>query len=273
MFGFLIKKNFCDGWDNLFTLVLVNLIYMFSAGAVAVGFSMLILKTPLGAEGNEAVAYSIAALGIFLFYFVYCLCSFAFGDLAHQIADFNSVRVVDFFKAIPSCLKDAALYALMTAALTVISLIGLRWYFVQGTYIYFLLGCVFLWFDFFAILALQWFIPVRAIMHNNFRKCLKKCLILVLDNTAFTIGLTLYSFVLVIFSLFFLGFAPSIAGITLARVNALRLRLYKYDYLELHPELKTRRERKQIPWEELIYEDRETLGPRKLRSFLFPWKE
>ena len=25
--------------------------------------------------------------------------------------------------------------------------------------------------------------------------------------------------------------------------------------------------------EELIYEDRETLGPRKLRTFLFPWKD
>ena len=44
-------------------------------------------------------------------------------------------------------------------------------------------------------------------------------------------------------------------------------------YLEEHPELTTKKERKNIPWEELIYEDRETLGPRKLRSFLFPWKD
>jgi hypothetical protein len=43
--------------------------------------------------------------------------------------------------------------------------------------------------------------------------------------------------------------------------------------LEEHPELKTKKERKNIPWEELIYEDRETLGPRTFRSFLFPWKD
>ena len=36
---------------------------------------------------------------------------------------------------------------------------------------------------------------------------------------------------------------------------------------------KTKKERRQIPWEELIYEDRETLGPRKLKSFIFPWKD
>ena len=50
-------------------------------------------------------------------------------------------------------------------------------------------------------------------------------------------------------------------------------RLYKYDYLEEHPELTTKKERRHIPWEELIYEDRETLGPRKLKSFIFPWKD
>ena len=66
---------------------------------------------------------------------------------------------------------------------------------------------------------------------------------------------------------------PSLAGISINKANALRLRLYKYDYLEKHPELTTKRDRKEIPWDELIQEDRDTLGPRKLRSFLFPWKD
>ncbi|MCR4734214.1 MAG: hypothetical protein K5829_04295 [Treponema sp.] len=76
-----------------------------------------------------------------------------------------------------------------------------------------------------------------------------------------------------VLSVLFIGMLPSIAGIEIAKANALRIRLYKYDYLEEHPELKTKRERSRIPWEELIYDDRETLGPRKLRSFLFPWKD
>ena len=55
--------------------------------------------------------------------------------------------------------------------------------------------------------------------------------------------------------------------------NNFRIRLYKYDYLEEHPELTTKKERKQIPWEDLIYEDRANLGPRGLKALLFPWKE
>ena len=63
------------------------------------------------------------------------------------------------------------------------------------------------------------------------------------------------------------------AGILIADTNALRVLLYKYDYLEEHPELKTRSQRRQIPWNDLLAEDRDILGPRPIRSFLFPWKD
>ena len=82
-----------------------------------------------------------------------------------------------------------------------------------------------------------------------------------------------HNLILLALSVLPIGFFPSVAGIAIAKQNAFRIRMYKYDYLEEHPELKTPRERRRIPWEELIYDDRETLGPRKLRSFLFPWKE
>ena len=129
------------------------------------------------------------------------------------------------------------------------------------------------WIDLFIILAFQWFIPIRSLMHNNFKKCLKKSFLIFFDNKGFTFLTALYNLVLIAISVFFIGFIPSFSGILLANTNALRIRLYKYDYLEEHPELETRAEQKQIPWEELIYEDREALGPRKFKSFIFPWKE
>ena len=94
-----------------------------------------------------------------------------------------------------------------------------------------------------------------------------------MDNTGFSIFMAFYNLILTALSILPIGFFPSVAGIEIAKLNAFRLRMYKYDYLDEHPELKTTKERRKIPWEELIYEDRETLGPRKLRSFLFPWKE
>ena len=60
-------------------------------------------------------------------------------------------------------------------------------------------------------------------------------------------------------SVFLFMLLPAPSGILLAQTNALRLRLYKYDYLERHPELQTRSERKDIPWDELIREDKEIL--------------
>ena len=110
-------------------------------------------------------------------------------------------------------------------------------------------------------------------MHNNFRKCLRKCFIIFFDNTGFSILVALNNLVLFIFSVLFVGLIPSIGAMVINNQNNLRIRLYKYDYLEEHPELNNKKDRKKIPWEELIYDDRETLGPRKFKSFLFPWKE
>lgn len=273
MFGFFLKKNFCDGWDNLFTLVLINLVFLLAGGFVIGLYVILFRYTPLATEGTTLISILVSAVFLYLLYFIYCITAFAFGEQAVNIANFGAARFLDFFKIVPTVLKDAALYALITCAFSVISVLGIYWYATQGTIIYIFMGCIFFWFDLFALITLQWFIPVRSILKNNFKKCLKKSLILSLDNTGFSIALAFYDLILLAFSIFFLGLVPSVTGLTLARINALRLRMYKYDYLELHPELKTKKERKDIPWEELIYEDRETLGPRKFRSFLFPWKD
>lgn len=272
MFGFLIKKSFCDSWDNLFTELIVNVIFVLVNAGLGLLGSWLVTSGIFDSMAGW-LQYVLLAAGFSFFFIFYAVMAMAFGEVAAKIADFNGVHIADFFKNIPHVLKDASLFGLMNAAITLVSVIGIPWYFKQGTYFYFFLGGVFLWAYIIVMLALQWFIPIRSIMKNNFKKCLKKCFILFLDNTWFTICMALYTLVMFLASIIFMGLIPSLAGIQMAATDALRLRLYKYDYLELHPELKTKRERRNIPWEELIYEDREALGPRKLKSFLFPWKE
>ena len=83
----------------------------------------------------------------------------------------------------------------------------------------------------------------------------------------------LYSLIMMIISFFVFFILPGFAGIVLAHVNALRLRLYKYDWLEEHPEIANTKARKNVPWETLIEKDKETLGPRGFKSFIFPWKQ
>lgn len=274
MYGFLIKKSFCDDWDNLLTVFLVNAIYVLAILGAATGSAGL---TNIFSAVDEIKAYQVvilAAIALFTF-FVMNIIAFAFGELSAKIADFNGTSIIAFFKEIPGVLKDAILFSLMVLAITFISGFSIYFYmFASGSRIGLFVGALLFWIDVLLVLSLQWFIPLRSLMHNDFGKCLKKCFIIFFDNTGFSILVFLHTVLMTVLSIFpFFGIFPGIAGIEINKANALRIRMYKYDYLEEHPELKTKKERKNIPWEELIFEDREILGPRKLRSFLFPWKE
>ena len=254
MFGFLIKKSFCDGWDNLLSVILTNVIFLFlGIGIVFLNAFAYLSKFQL-----------FMILAFIIAFILISIVALAYGESAAKIANFEGIRYADFFKAIPSVFKDALFLGLLTSAVLIISTFSIRYYWSLNTMIG---SCIFY------ILSIQWFVPLRSLLKNNFKKCLKKCFIIFFDNTGFSVFMGIYDLVLIAFSVLFIGFFPSIAGIIIANTNALRLRLYKYDYLEEHPELKTKKERRQIPWEELIYEDRETLGPRKLKSFIFPWKD
>lgn len=263
MFGFLIKKNFCDGWDNLLSVIITNVIFLFA------GIGVIFLNAFSFATQNQLIMILAFVFGTIIL----SIIALAYGESAAKIADFNSIKYSDFFKAVPGVLKDSVFLGLLVSAVLLISTFSIRYYWSLGNLVSACLAIFIFWIDIFFVLSIQWFVPLRSVMHNNFKKCLKKCFIIFFDNTAFSVLIGLYDLVLIVFSVLFVGFFPSLAGILIANTNALRLRLYKYDYLEAHPELKSKKERRNIPWEELIYEDRETLGPRKFKSFLFPWKD
>ena len=272
MYGFIIKKNFCDAWDNLLSVVITNVIFLFS-GIGIIFLSALVTK--LWTESMpEGLFYLIQGAIILLGMIIFSTISFAYGEQAAKIADFCGINFWDFFKVIPSVIKDAVLFSIMVCAIIYVSFFSINYYMFQQQSMFGLcIGALLFWIDVFVFLSLQWFVPIRSTMHNNFGKIVKKCFIIFFDNTGYSILLALNNLIALAMSILFIGFLPSVAGITINKQNAFRIRLYKYDYLEEHPELKTKRERRQIPWEELIFDDREALGPRKLRSFLFPWKE
>ena len=272
MYGFLLKKNFCDGWDNLLSVVLVNAMFLVSMIGIVLLSSFVTTRL---SDNTTDLAFYLIQTGIMLLgIFIIMIFDLAYGELAVKIANFEAARFVDFFKKIPGVLLHAALFAIMITAIIFISAYSIYFYVIQQQSLMGLfVGALLFWIDIFIFLSMQWFVPIYCTFHNSFFKCIKKCFIIFMDNTGFSIFMALHNLILLALSILPIGFFPSVAGIAIAKQNAFRIRMYKYDYLEEHPELKTPRERRQIPWEELIYEDRETLGPRKLRSFLFPWKE
>ena len=88
----------------------------------------------------------------------------------------------------------------------------------------------------------------------------------------FSIAVAFINFLNVLITVFTLGLIPGISGLQLTVTNALRLRLYKYDWYEVNPGM-TSKQRKDVPWDELIAADVQTLGPRTWKSFIMPWKE
>ncbi len=259
-----MKKSFCDGWDNLISVIISNLVFLFT------GIGLVLLNGLAAKVNSELFILFILIFSVV----VLSILTFAYSDCAAHIANFDGIHILDFFKSIPGSLKDGALFGLMNSAVFLISSFSIRYYFVEsGTLFGFALGCAIFWIDIFYLLAIQWFIPIRALMHNNFKKCFKKCFIILFDNTGFSLLIALYNLVMLALSVLCVGFFPSMSGILIADTNALRILLYKYDYLEEHPELTSKKQRRQIPWDELLSEDRDTLGPRPIRSFLFPWKD
>ncbi len=267
MFNFFLKKNFCDGWDNLFMLLLLNLIFIAAGVACYFGVSLSISINPL-----------LPNLAFPIFAGLFSILIFAWGANARKIADFNTPSFSLFFRTIPAVWKTAFAFGFLFAAFLLLAGHGIVFYFHQylasGSYVSLILGAVLAWFSIVSLIALQWFIPLYFLQEENtFQKALKKSFIIFFDNAGFSIAVFLYNLLLFAMSIVTFGIMPGITGIFLSPMNALRLRLYKYDWLEEHPEaLNDRDKREEVPWGDLIAEDKESLGERKLASFIFPWK-
>ena len=165
MFGFLLKKSFCDGWDNLLSVVITNLILLFS------GFGIVFLMAKLVDFDNMLLIAAVILLAVIIFNII----AFAYSEVAVKIADFRGIRLTDFFMAIPGVLKDSVIFSVMISVITYLSVICFDYYFISQTSIVgFLMGAIVLWLDVFLAFSLIWFIPLRATLHDNFKKCLKK---------------------------------------------------------------------------------------------------
>lgn len=260
MILFYLKKSFYDGWDNLFTLLIQNVIMY----VVIIGGYLLV---------GTVVDYPIVAIPLLVVTGVLLsVLMFAVSACSVKMVNYKAPPIKEVFLNIPRVWKEAVLFALLVMLILFISFTIVPFYLRMGNFLGLVLAAVIFWITLVSMLALQWFIPLYSQLGGGFRKTIKKSFILFFDNTFFTIFLALYSFVIFVFSVVLIFLVPGISGVILAHNNALKLRMYKYDWLEEHPEIPIKGARKHIPWDELVAGDNETLGPRTLRNFIFPWK-
>ena len=274
MLGFFFKKNFYDGWDNVLFIFVPNLIldvfFLIGGGLFY-----------LGTKVNGTAGIIIWGCTVLIVITAGSILSLAWAESAAKIADYESAEIKPFFTSLKTCIKDGILYGIVLFAVLLVSAAGIIFYFrpVSGAtlpFIGLMAGSVFFWIMLTIISALFWYPSLRAIMHNPFKKSIKKCFIILFDNIGSSVVLGIYNFFLLIISIVMVGLAPGLGGIGLSRVNFLRILLKKYDYLEIAEKEAAGKKpvfRNKIPWQELLKEDIEITGSRSIKSFFMPWKE
>ena len=271
MFTFFLKKNFSDGWENFFFLILQNVFPL--VFGVAAYFAMRFVSQAMPVLQYPTL---IVAAGIF------SVIVFSCGMNAAKIANYGAATFSLFFKSIKHVWKIGFSFGALYAVALLMLRFGISYYLGMflntGSSVGLLLTAVLSWFTLVCVIALQWFIPLYFLQdENNFYKCLKKSFIVFFDNAGFSVLVFVYNCLLLVLSLIVFTLFPGVSGIVLSVTNALRLRLYKYDWLEEMNEKEPgfendRDKRSEVPWDELLAEDKETLGPLKLGRIIFPWK-
>ncbi|MGB4406653.1 MAG: hypothetical protein WBI82_07325 [Sphaerochaeta sp.] len=258
MIGFFIKKAFFDGWDNLIGIVVHNL-----------GF-LLVMLAFMGSLslGEVNMALSIPAivlsLGLFSFFFAGSAIS-TYAYSRYERGGFEGFR-----RGIRESWRHALLFwALLLLESSLIFLV-IPFYLSYGTIVGTVLSVVLFWVFAGLGMALMYFFPLFYQMRGDTPlKTLKKSFIILIDNLWFSLFQAVYQIITLALSLFLAGLAPGVTGMMLASSDATKLLMYKYDYLEENPEA----DKKHLPWDELLYEEQESVGHRSLRNMIFPWKD
>ena len=257
MILFFIKKVFFDAWDNLITIVLFN-----------IGFAAII-------AGGSYIAFAFEPAGrgyfitVIISIFIFNIYAGAVSGYVCDLVSYKSPELKSFPEYVKKIWKSAAVISAISIFQVAALFIGFPFYF-QVSGLPGLIGLVTLfWISVLWWTAVQYFFPVAFQLENSIKKQLKKSFILLLDNTLFSIFLGFYSISILGVSVFTALLIPGITVVLLAHQVALKLRLYKYDYLQENSDAS----RRHIPWNELLFKEKEKIGTRTLKGMIFPWKE
>jgi hypothetical protein len=257
MFGFLIKKTFFDMWDNLIRIVILNLGFLLPGAAIAYSTAWIV-------DGRLTAGLFLLIPGLATF-FAY---SGVVSAMTSMIADYTKPEFKDFLPALKATYPSSLLFALINSALVILFQVAFYVYGGIRSFVGPLASSFLFWVLIFWILAFQYFYSIQARLDKKLRKIIKKMFLLLLDNPLFSVGLCIGTLLILVLSFVTAFLIPGIASILLWWNVALKLRLYKYDYLEEHPDA-----RRNIPWDALLTDDRERVGKRTLKGMIFPWKE
>jgi uncharacterized membrane protein YesL len=185
-----------------------------------------------------------------------------------DIADYKQPGFSEFLASLKESWANSLLGAVLLAGYLFVVSVAFPFYAGKGVVGWLAMGLLF-WVTVAALLAAQYFFPIQSRLDRKFRKIVRKSFLLLFDNTIFSFGLLAVALIIFGVSAFTAFLLPGISTIFLWWNAALKLRLYKYDWLEQNPGA----DRRKVPWDALLIDDRERVGKRTLKGMIFPWKE
>ncbi len=256
--GFFFKKAFFDGWDNLIGLVVQNFGYLVVLLALWGAMTVASMQMALG------ILCVVLVIGLFSFY------SGAVAWQAHAYANYTRSGWAGLREGFARTWKHSFLYWGVATFMFLLIFFVIPFYFAYNNLFGTVLTILLFWILIAFALATMYFFPLACIMNNDRPlKTLKKSFMIVADNLWFSLFLGFYSIICAILTVVVAGLLPGFSGILLAQSDAMKLLMFKYDYLEENPTAN----RRKLPWEELLYDEREKVGHRSLRNMIFPWKD
>jgi len=209
--------------------------------------------------------FATIALGIAVF----SVYTGAVSKMCSEIADYRQPGFTDFWNYVKESYPSSLLMALVLTAYVFVIVVAFQFYGNIKSIAGPLAVALLFWVTVAFFLSSQYFFPIQSRLDKKFKKIFKKTFLVFFDNPGFSITLFVISLIVLVISVFTALLLPGISSIFLLWNTAFKLRLYKYDYLEQNPDAN----RRKIPWDALLVDDRERVGKRTLKGMIFPWKE
>lgn len=243
-------------WDNLLYVFGLNIGFVLVVGA---GIYLASLFPVFSIPWLIAVAFGIVLLNFY---------TGAVSLAARDFSDYKMPALKEFFGYFKETWKRALVISVITIIQVYIVLFAFPFYLQRGLLGYAALSVIF-WVSVIWMISSQYYFPIGARLDKNVRKILRKCFIMFFDNTIFSLVLALGTLLITAASGFTAFMIPGLTSVLIWHQVGFKLRLLKYDYLEENPEA----DRKKIPWDALLIDDKDRVGHRSLRGMIFPWKE
>jgi len=258
MIGLLLRKFLYDMWDNLFMIVILNFGFLF--------FLCMVFVLPLLLPAAEIVLLVIMIYWLFVYI---CAAAAALG----KVSDYRRLTLVDFASSLKGAFVPALVLFATTAFIFLIMWFTVPFYFRMGGMPGLAAAFFSFWLCIFFLGAFQFYPAVYYRLGKRPIKSLRKCIVIFLDNTGFCV----FSLIInIVFTALVIPF-PCLPFLYLD--EGLRLRIFKYDWLDAHAAEQNNTRYQQgwrkikIPWAELLEEEKEMVGKRTWKSFIFPWKD